>query len=87
MVWTEFFDKASGGSGRTRYSAIYIEAPEEEARRVFAKRFSDPDNVTCECCGPDYDVEELDSDDFRAGSRTLVIRKGFIAESERLDYA
>ena len=59
MTWTEFWDMYSGGQSKLQWEEIYIEAPEEEARTIFENRFKiDPDNTTCECCGPDYVVEE-----------------------------
>lgn len=85
MVWTEFFDMSSGGGGKTSYSEIFIEAPEDEARRVFENRFKrNPDHVTCNCCGPDFAVFEVGND--RPRSRrlpTLVIRSEDIRDKER----
>jgi hypothetical protein len=63
-MWTQFFDMSSGGSEKTEWTRIYIEAPLDKAVRVFEKTFyRSPYNVTCECCGPDfaiYEDEELD---------------------------
>lgn len=62
-VYTLFWDMHSGGSLKVPpYSKIYIQADEETARRIFEERFGrDPDHVTCNCCGPDYSVNEFDS--------------------------
>lgn len=37
---------------------IFIEAPEEEAKAIFYKRFGrNPERVTCTCCGDDYSID------------------------------
>lgn len=60
--WTQFWDMHSGGGQKLDWSQIFIEAPEDEARRVFYARFGrNPNNVTCGCCGADYSVSESDS--------------------------
>ena len=61
--WTRFMDMHSGGETKIPpYEYIYIEAAGEEARKIFRQRFGrDPDNVTCECCGEDFSVDEDDS--------------------------
>lgn len=59
MAWTLFKDSFSGGAlTNPPYEYIYVEAPEEEARVVFEREFTHPDNATCPCCGPDYMVDE-----------------------------
>lgn len=40
---------------------IYVELPEEAAVAFFTEKFRDPDNVTCNCCGPDYSYHTADS--------------------------
>lgn len=57
---TLFWDMSSGGSTKIKhFDKIYIELPYDEAVEYFEKRFlRDPHNTTCECCGPDYDVNE-----------------------------
>lgn len=61
-MWTRFMDMHSGGGQKLDWSHIYIEAPEDEARRVFYAKFGrNPDNVTCDCCGNDYTVDESPS--------------------------
>ena len=53
---------SGGGTKVDAYEHIYIEAPEDIATDVFRQRFKrDPRNVTCECCGPDYSVDEWPS--------------------------
>ena len=56
-MWTHFWDMHSGGGQKEKWSHIYIEAPEEEAKFVFYHRFGhNPDRVTCTCCGNDYSI-------------------------------
>lgn len=60
-MWTHFWDMSSGGSTKLDWDHIYIEAKKSEARKIFEKKFDrDPDNVTCDCCGADYVVEEYE---------------------------
>ena len=61
--WTRFWDMSSGGGiAEPPYEEIYIEAPIEEATLIFWNRFGhDPYNVTCPCCGQDYDVQDYDT--------------------------
>jgi hypothetical protein len=58
MPWTLFWDMHSGGGTKIPpYNKIYVEAPEDDARSYFQRRFErDPENVTCNCCGEDYSV-------------------------------
>ncbi len=59
MAWTQFHDMHSGGGNKTAWSHVFVEAAEDEARRIFEERTGrDPDNVTCDCCGADYSVTE-----------------------------
>lgn len=59
MTWTRFADMYSGGSAKNDAQLIYIEAHETVACEVFKSLFgSDPNNVTCRCCGPDYSITE-----------------------------
>ncbi len=61
-MWTEFMDMHSGGGQKLDFAYCFIEAPEDEARRVFYARFGrNPNNVTCSCCGPDYSVSTYDT--------------------------
>ncbi len=59
MTWTQFHDMHSGGGQKLDWGQIFIEGTEAEARNRFIRIFGeDPDNVTCDCCGPDYSVSE-----------------------------
>lgn len=62
-MWTKFWDMHSGGGLKEPpYHFIYIEAPEEEAVKIFYNRFGhNPFRVTCTCCGEDYSVEAQES--------------------------
>jgi hypothetical protein len=61
-MWTRFMDMHSGGGCKLDWEYIYIEAPEEEAIEVFSNKFGrDPEDVTCDCCGPDYCISEYDT--------------------------
>lgn len=59
-MWTRFMDMHSGGGCKEPpYDKILIEAPEDEARRVFYAKFGhNPERVTCTCCGEDYSITE-----------------------------
>ena len=62
MSWTHFWDMHSGGGLKEPpYDHIFIEAPEEEAKRVFYNVFGhNPERVSCTCCGEDYSVYEYE---------------------------
>jgi hypothetical protein len=62
-MWTQFWDMHSGGGTKEPpYDRIYIEAPMEEAKRVFYNRFGhNPERVSCTCCGEDYSIDENES--------------------------
>lgn len=61
-MWTEFWDMHSGGGQKEKWSLIFIEAPERDAKIIFYNRFGhNPDRVTCTCCGGDYSINESDS--------------------------
>jgi len=50
-------DMFSGGSKKTPYEYIYIEADEDTAAEVFEKVFDEcPYDVACECCGSNFSV-------------------------------
>lgn len=60
MAWTKFFDMSSGGGSKTEFDVIFIELPEEKAKKVFEAKFGlDAENVTCPCCGCDFSVYEV----------------------------
>lgn len=59
IKWTRFMDMRSGGRQKEKWSHIYIEASEQEAKVIFYNRFGhNPDKVTCTCCGNDYSINE-----------------------------
>lgn len=61
-MWTQFMDMHSGGSLKHGVQYIYIEAPKEEAKSVFYSRFgTNPERVTCTCCGGDYSITESET--------------------------
>jgi len=52
----------SGGSRKTDYDFIYIQAQRRVAERAFAERFKrDPRHVSCGCCGRDFAVKQYES--------------------------
>lgn len=59
-TWYQFIDMHSGGSRKTPYNSIYIEAfSETEACNIFFNIYKrNPYHVTCECCGPDYVIHD-----------------------------
>ena len=63
MAWTLFWDMHSGGGLKEEpYDKIYIEAPEEEAIKIFYNLFGhNPHRVSCTCCGDDYSVSESET--------------------------
>ena len=62
MPWTHFMDMHSGGGRKLPHQHIYIEAPADQARVIFYKRFGrNPERVTCTCCGSDYSISEHES--------------------------
>lgn len=57
--WTQFFDIHSGGGAKRNFELCFIQAPKDEAKRVFYARFGlNPDRVSCTCCGEDYVITE-----------------------------
>jgi hypothetical protein len=82
--WTRFFDMSSGGSEKLEWSTILIEAPEDEAVRIFEARFQrDPRNVTCDCCGADYSIYEVSGPEAINGYGAHIIRAEDIKPEER----
>ena len=68
-MWIEFYDMSSGGTEKTPYTKIFIEAEsEEEAVEIFENKFDRyPYNVTCECCGCDFAVYQVDEPEYSEG--------------------
>lgn len=57
-MWTAFWDMHSGGGLKEKWSKIYIQAPEDEAKLIFYNRFGhSPERVSCTCCGEDYSID------------------------------
>lgn len=63
IPWTRFSDDLSKGTLKEPpYEEIYIQAPKEESKVIFYKRFGHhADNVTCEGCLEDYSVSQYNS--------------------------
>lgn len=62
MAWTRFMDMRSGGSSKEDFEYLYVEAPADEAKRIFFNRFGhNPERVTCTCCGDDYSIRSADT--------------------------
>lgn len=85
-MWTRFMDMHSGGGRKEEpYALIFIEADEEEAKRVFFAKFGhNPQRVSCTCCGEDYSISS--KGDFE--SLSLFDRRGFLgrnAEAESVE--
>lgn len=59
MTWTHFYDMHSGGGPKEDFSSLFIEAPEDEAIRMFASLFGHhPFSIACHCCGENYSITE-----------------------------
>ena len=62
MVWTQFMDMHSGGGRKTDFEYIFIEAPEDEAIKIFEDLFGqDPCDTACDCCGQNFSITEEES--------------------------
>lgn len=86
-AWTLFWDMHSGGGSKEDWSKIYIEAPEEEAAKVFYNRFGhSPYRVSCTCCGEDYSVHEYHSFEkasaYSRNCRWDKEKKGYVEEPQ-----
>ena len=62
-MWTVFTDSHSGGRSKLdNYEIIYIEAPRDEAEIIFYNKFNNnPLNITCDCCGKDFGIDEYNT--------------------------
>ena len=61
-VWTHFWDMHSGGGQKTDYAHIFVNLPYYSAVAWFEEYFDrDPNNITCECCGSDFSINESQS--------------------------
>jgi len=77
-MWTRFYDMCSGGGRATEHGIIWINASKKDACQLFESIFErDPNNVTCECCGPDYSITEYENPEFE--------KNCYVIDSEMLD--
>lgn len=59
---TSFFDMSSGGSEKEDWTLITVNLQESEAVEWFENEFNhSPHEVTCDCCGDDYFVNQWES--------------------------
>lgn len=66
MKVIQFMDMHSGGKLKLPpYQYIYVEAPSKhEATELFTSYFGiNPFNITCECCGQDFYIQDFESFD------------------------
>ncbi len=87
-MWTRFMDMHSGGGLKEPYGYIYIEAPFEEAKRVFYNRFGhNPERVSCTCCGEDYSIDEHptieEATAFERGCLSVEDERGWLFGKDR----
>jgi hypothetical protein len=62
MTWTTFMDMHSGGYLKEKWCLIFIEAPQDDAVKIFNDIFEhDPNDITCSCCCEDYAIYENDT--------------------------
>lgn len=75
MKWFRFWDMYSGGYSKTDYSTIYVKAEtEDKAIGIFeSKTGLDAYNVTCDCCGNDFAIDEITEDMVEIDETTLVL--------------
>jgi len=61
--WVHFWDMHSGGGNKIgTYEHIYIQAEFSRAMDLFPALFGrDPQDVTCQHCGPDFTIDESDN--------------------------
>jgi len=75
-MWTTFFDMHSGGIQKTEWPVIHIELSLSDAVSYFESKFDiSPYNVTCLCCGEDYDIEEIDKEPVNDGTCLKIYKK------------
>ena len=65
LIWTRFSDCHSGGGRKTEYDAYHIQAPSEELAIVAFEAYTrlDAHHTTCDCCGPDWSIYQIDEGD------------------------
>lgn len=74
-MWTRFMDMYTGGTQKTEWDYIYIEADKgADAEDIFEEKFGiHPYGSACSCCGEDYSVYEVDAAEVGVGDNALVI--------------
>lgn len=61
---TYFFDMSSGGSDKEDWAMIGVNLPNPAAVAWFEDTFGHhPNNITCDCCGPDYSIGSCINED------------------------
>lgn len=75
--WTLFTDLLSDRGRKTDFDDIIIEAPIEEAKRIFWEKFGFmADKISCECCGEDFDISEIaDISAYQGKSGVLIVER------------
>jgi hypothetical protein len=74
-MFTRFFDMSSGGSEKEDFCTLYVELPVDKAIEWFMKKYGhDPNNITCQCCGEDYTIDEMGENPDMVDA-DLIIRK------------
>ena len=74
--WFEYNDMHSGGGTKTGYEYIYVLAVSEGASSViFENELNvDPYNMTCDCCGYDFSINEVEQLPEHITEKMLVIK-------------
>jgi hypothetical protein len=85
-MWTQFFDLASGGYEKEKWTYIYIEAPEVQAITIFKRKFGhSPLDAACDCCGENYGITEhetlLDASRFNRQNKWDYVKNCFEYET------
>ena len=63
MIWFRFEDTWSGGTQKTAWEEIFVEAADEAAAvRIFEERTGAvAHGESCDCCTPDFAIEPVDA--------------------------
>ncbi len=57
--FVEFYDCYSGGFRKLGVNKVYIQGNKKDATEEFEVLFNrDPKNVSCECCGRDFVIQD-----------------------------
>jgi len=75
MKWFRFWDMSSGGYEKTDYSMIFVKAKtQDEAVRIFEMETDlNPYDVTCECCGEDFAIDEVLEEEVEKDESVLTL--------------